>query len=74
MWLVFACKLEYEKAAADLDAALALDPTNKNATKYRAIVAERMGEKEVSFLSAHLNRSKQGHCLAPIEYAFCPKL
>lgn len=45
-WLVF-LQLDYEKAAADLDAALTLEPTNKNAAKYRAIVAERMEGKEV---------------------------
>ena len=38
----FAPQLEYAKAAADLDAALALEPTNRNAVKYRAIVADRM--------------------------------
>ncbi|KAL8435567.1 hypothetical protein ACSSS7_002412 [Eimeria intestinalis] len=42
----YANKLDYEKAVADLDAALALEPTNKNAAKYRAIVAERMGQKD----------------------------
>ncbi|OEH74467.1 TPR domain-containing protein [Cyclospora cayetanensis] len=42
----YANKLDYEKAAADLDAALALEPANKNAAKYRAIVAERMEGKE----------------------------
>ncbi|KAL8445790.1 hypothetical protein Emed_005346 [Eimeria media] len=39
-------QLDYEKAVADLDAALALEPNNKNAAKYRAIVAERMGQKD----------------------------
>lgn len=54
MWFCFAVRLvslapqlEYKKAAEDLDTALALEPTNKNATKYRAIVAERMEAKEV---------------------------
>ncbi|KAL8438825.1 hypothetical protein Efla_003862 [Eimeria flavescens] len=42
----YANKLDYEKAVADLDAALALEPNNKNAAKYRAIVAERMGSKD----------------------------
>ncbi|KAL8455603.1 hypothetical protein Emag_000598 [Eimeria magna] len=42
----YANKLDYEKAVADLDAALALEPNNKNAAKYRAIVAERMGQKD----------------------------
>lgn len=45
--LVVAAQLEYEKAAADLEAALELEPNNKNAAKYRAIVASRMEAKEV---------------------------
>ncbi|KAL8272374.1 hypothetical protein Esti_003664 [Eimeria stiedai] len=42
----YANKLDYQKAVADLDAALALEPNNKNAAKYRAIVAERMSQKD----------------------------
>ncbi|XP_026190549.1 uncharacterized protein LOC34617523 [Cyclospora cayetanensis] len=54
----YANKLDYEKAAADLDAALALEPANKNAAKYRAIVAERMEGKEQGKPAASGDRDK----------------